>query len=110
MQYIFCVSGALAEAVRGRLLTTEARVRSPVSPCEICGGQSTLGQIFPEYFGFPMSVSFQRCSITWKNGETNNFIRGLHNKPQDCLASIASVAGPFTIKYIYFGQVLKFSR
>jgi hypothetical protein len=27
-----------------------------------------LGQVFfPEYFGFPLSVSFHRCSITWKN-------------------------------------------
>jgi hypothetical protein len=27
-----------------------------------------LGQVFPpEYFGFPLSISFHRCSITWKN-------------------------------------------
>jgi hypothetical protein len=27
-----------------------------------------LGQDFsPEYFGCPLSVSFQRCFITWKN-------------------------------------------
>jgi hypothetical protein len=24
-------------------------------------------RFLPEYFGFPMSVSFHRCSITWKN-------------------------------------------
>jgi hypothetical protein len=32
--------GAVAEAVSGRPLTSEARVRIPVSQCEICGGQS----------------------------------------------------------------------
>jgi hypothetical protein len=27
-----------------------------------------LGQVFPpEYFGFPLSISFHRCSITWKS-------------------------------------------
>jgi hypothetical protein len=25
------------------------------------------GQVFPEYFGFRLSISFHRCSITWKN-------------------------------------------
>jgi hypothetical protein len=29
-----------------------------------------LGQVFPpEYFGFPLSISFDRCSITWKKTE-----------------------------------------
>jgi hypothetical protein len=27
----------------------------------------TLGQVFPKYFGFPLSLSFHRCSITRKN-------------------------------------------
>ena len=26
-----------------------------------------LGQVFPEYFGFPLSISFHRWSITRKN-------------------------------------------
>jgi hypothetical protein len=26
-----------------------------------------LGQVFPEYFGFPLSISFHRCSIDWKS-------------------------------------------
>jgi hypothetical protein len=48
----------------------------------------------PKYFGFPLSISFHRCSITRK------FIifTGLHNKPQGCGASVASAAGPFTTK------------
>jgi hypothetical protein len=25
-----------------------------------------LGQVFPEYFGLPLSISFHRCSITRK--------------------------------------------
>jgi hypothetical protein len=56
-------------------------------------------KFFPEYFGFPLSISFHRSSITQKN-EKNRiiFITGLHNKPQDCGASVASAAGPFTTK------------
>jgi hypothetical protein len=29
-------------------------------------------RLFPEYFGFPPSISFYRCSITWKNETTNH--------------------------------------
>jgi hypothetical protein len=29
------------------------------------------------------------------------FIKGLHNKPQGCVASIASAAGPFTKKILF---------
>jgi hypothetical protein len=55
-----------------------------------------LGQIFfPEYFGFPLSISFHRCSITRKNEKALIiFITGLHNKPQGSGASVASAAGP----------------
>jgi hypothetical protein len=54
-------------------------------------------RIFLEYFGFPLSISFHRCSITRKN-EKNIFIfiTALHNKPQGCGASLASATGPFT--------------
>jgi hypothetical protein len=57
-----------------------------------------LGQVFPpESFGFPLPISFHRCSITRKNEKTLIiFISGLHNKPQGCGASVASAAGPFT--------------
>jgi hypothetical protein len=58
-----------------------------------------LGQVFPEYFGFLLSIPFHRCSITWKNEKTVIiFITELRNKPQGCGASVASAAGPFTKK------------
>jgi hypothetical protein len=55
-----------------------------------------LGQVFP------LSVSFNRCSITWKNKKliTFIFITVLQNKLQSCGASVASAAGPFTTKKI----------
>jgi hypothetical protein len=37
---------AMAQAVSRRPLTAEAWVRSQVSPCEICGGQSDTGTGF----------------------------------------------------------------
>ena len=45
---------AMAQAVSGRPLTAEGRVRSRLSPCGICGGQSGTGTGFsPEYFSLP---------------------------------------------------------
>jgi hypothetical protein len=87
---------AMTQAVSRRPPTAKARFRSRFSPCGIRGGQSGTGTVFPpEYFGFPQSVSFHRCSITRKNGEKLIiFITGLHNKPQGCGASVASAAGP----------------
>jgi hypothetical protein len=56
-------------------------------------------RFFPECFGFPLTVSFHRCSITRKNEKTLNiFIIWLHKKPQGCGASVVSAAGPFTKK------------
>jgi hypothetical protein len=55
---------AMAQAVSRRSLTVEARVQCRVGPCGICGGQSgTATGFFPEYFGFPLSISFHRCYI-----------------------------------------------
>jgi hypothetical protein len=77
---------AMAQAVSRRPLTAE--VRSRVSPCGICGGQSGIGT------GFPPRVLY---SITRKNEKKYIlFITGLYNKPRGCGASIASAAGPFT--------------
>jgi hypothetical protein len=38
---------AITQAVSRRALAEEARVRSRVSPCGICGGQSGTGTGFP---------------------------------------------------------------
>jgi hypothetical protein len=47
---------AMAHAVSRRPLTAEARVRSRVSPCEICGGQSGTGTGFsPSCRFFPVN-------------------------------------------------------
>jgi uncharacterized membrane protein len=80
------VGRAIAQAVSRRPPTSEARVRSQVSQRGICGGQSGTGTGFPpDYFGFPLSISFHRCSITWGGGIKIIFIfifiTGLHNKP-----------------------------
>jgi hypothetical protein len=59
-------------------------------------------KFFSEYFGFPLSISFHRCSITTKRTKKIIIIiivtTGLHKKPQGCGASVASAAGPFTTK------------
>jgi hypothetical protein len=50
---------ALAQADSRLLFTAAARVRSQVGSYEVCGGQSGTGTgFFPEYFGFPLSLSF----------------------------------------------------
>jgi hypothetical protein len=60
-----------------------------------------LGQVFPEYFGFPLSISFHRCCIKMKKQiKLIIFITGLHKKPQGCGASVASAAGRFTAQKI----------
>jgi hypothetical protein len=48
---------AMAQAVSLRPLTAEARVRSRVSPCGICGGQSGTGT------GFSSSTSIFPCQF-----------------------------------------------
>jgi hypothetical protein len=53
----------MAQAVSRRHLTAEARIRAPISPYGICGGQSGTGT------GFTLSMSFHRRSpysyINW---------------------------------------------
>jgi hypothetical protein len=51
------VGRAMAQAVSRRPLTAEARVRSQVNPCGICGGQSGTGT------GFSPSTSLLPCQF-----------------------------------------------
>jgi hypothetical protein len=52
------------QAVSRWPFNAEARVRARVNPCGIGGGRSGTGSgFFSEFFGFPLSVSFHRCSI-----------------------------------------------
>jgi len=54
---------AMDQAVSWQPFITKARVRSPVSPREICGGQiGTVTGFLSQYFSCP-SVSFHQCSI-----------------------------------------------
>jgi hypothetical protein len=62
--------------------------------CDLWWTKWHWDRFLPEYFGFPLSISFHRYSITWKNEKKIIFITGLHNKPQGCGASVASAAGP----------------
>jgi hypothetical protein len=58
VNFIF-TDGAMGQAVSRRPLTVEARVRSQVSPREICGGRSGTGIGFPpEYLAFSCEYHF----------------------------------------------------
>jgi hypothetical protein len=97
----------MAQAVSRRPLTADARVRSRVSPCGICGGQNCTGTGFsPRVLQFSPVNFFPPVFHYWENRKKLIiFITGLHNKPQGCGASVASAAGPFTtqkkLRYIY---------
>jgi hypothetical protein len=84
---------AMAQAVSRRPPTAEARFRSRLIPCGICGGQSGTGT------GFSPSTSVFSCQFH----STGARLLGkgqkiVINKPQGCGASVASAAGPFTTK------------
>jgi hypothetical protein len=61
------IGRAMAQAVSRRPVTAEAWVGSRVGPCGICGGQSGTGTGFPRVLRVSLSISFHRCSSTWKN-------------------------------------------
>jgi hypothetical protein len=87
------IGRAMAQAVSRRPLTAEAWVRSRVSPCRICGGQNGTGTGFPpDYFCFPLSISFHRCSITWKREE--NWSSFSSSSSQGCTISLKAAVRP----------------
>ena len=80
----------MAQAVSRRPLTAEARVRSRLV-----------------HVGFMVDEVAQtgqfHCTGAPLQGKTKKlvifiFVIGLHNKPQGCVPSVASAAGPFTTK------------
>jgi hypothetical protein len=58
-----------------------------------------LGQVFSKYFGFPLSISFYRCSIEMEKTEKiSSSSQGCTKSQKAVGASVASAAGPFTKK------------
>ena len=60
-------------------------------------------RFFSEYFGFPLSISFHRCSIKMQKQEktsssSSSSSQGCTISLQDCGAFVASAAGPFNKK------------
>jgi hypothetical protein len=90
---------AMSQAVSRRPLTVDARVRSRVSPCGICGGQSGTGTgFFPITEVFPCQFHSTGAPLFGKTNKLIIFITELHDKHLGCSASVASAAGPFTTK------------
>ena len=59
-------------------------------------------KLFSEYFGFPLSISFHRCSIKIeKQKNPSSSSEGCTISLQGCGASVASAAGPFNKKVCY---------
>jgi hypothetical protein len=75
---------AMAQAVSRRPFTAETRVRSRVSSCGICSGQSGTGTGFsPSTSVFPCELHSTGAPLLGKTKKLI-FITGLHNKPQGC--------------------------
>jgi hypothetical protein len=86
----------MAQAVSRRPPTAEARFRSRVSPCGICGGQSGTATVFsPSTLVFP-------CQFHLEEDKNNSNLHLKHRVAQEavrsCGASLASAVGPFSTK------------
>jgi hypothetical protein len=69
---------AMAQAVSRRHLTAEARARSRVSPCGICGGQSGTGTGFsPSTSVFPCQFHSTGAPL---HGKTKKITNHLHHR------------------------------
>jgi hypothetical protein len=87
----------MAQAVSRRPTTAEARVRSRVSPCGICGGQSgTVIGFSPSTSVFPCQFHSTGAPLLGKGQKIIIiiviFITGLYKEPQDCGTSVVSAA------------------
>jgi hypothetical protein len=96
---------AMAQAVSCRPPTAEARVRSRVSPCGICGGRSSIGTGFsPSTSVFPCQCHSTGALLLGKAKKKKIiiiviFITGLLKKSQGCGASVACAAGQLICSY-----------
>jgi hypothetical protein len=63
----------MGRAVSRRPVTAEARVRSRVSPCGICGGQSGTATVFsPSTSGFPCQFHSTGAPLHGKTKKTDH--------------------------------------
>jgi hypothetical protein len=77
----FTIDRAMAQAVSLRPLTAEARVRSRVGPCGICGGQSGTGTGFSSSTSvFPCQFHSTGAPLHGKTKETDHLSLHLHYK------------------------------
>jgi hypothetical protein len=81
--YVLVTFGrAIAQPVSRRLPTSEARFRSWVSSCGICGGQRGTGTGFSTSTSvFPCQFHSTGAPLQGKTKTLIIFITGLHNKP-----------------------------